>query len=142
MNTAAQKNRTVKHLKLGDNNIHILPYGFVHLNLQTLRLYGNKSLQFPLRNIAESGSDAAVLAFFADLRKGSVPVRHFKVMLVGHGRAGKSTLAKALQMKPEALRNLLQELKDKAGLLSLCCVCLFIQTILVLKALIDDVWCS
>jgi len=79
-------------------------------------------LQFPLLSTAKSGSDA-IIAFFSDLKKGSVAVCHGRIMLVGHGRAGKSTLAKALQLEPEALRNLLQELKDKAGLLSLCCVC-------------------
>jgi len=115
LSTIAQKHRTVKRLILSLNNIQILPYGFVHLNLQSLELRGNDSLRFPPENIAASGSKA-ILAFFTDLKKGSVKVRHAKIMLVGHGRAGKSTLAKALHMQPADVGGLLQELKDKAGM--------------------------
>ena len=111
---AAQKNHTIKHLDLSENHIRIRPYGFVYLNLQSLDLTKNKSLQFPPKSIADSGSKA-VLAFFDDLRKGNVKVSYAKLMLVGHGGAGKSTLAKALSMQPAALRNLLHELKAKAG---------------------------
>jgi len=111
-----QRNRTIKHLDLGYNKIAILPYGFVHLQLQSLRLYRNDSLKFPLKSIAdsESGSDD-ILAFFKDLQKGSVKVVHGKFMLIGHGMAGKSTLAKALNLSPKALGNLLRELQYKAG---------------------------
>jgi len=87
----------------------------VHLGLQSLDLDANNSLEFPPRQIAESGCDA-ILAFFTDLRKGSVTVCHGNIMMVGPGMAGKSTLAKALNMNDESLRNLLQELKDKAGM--------------------------
>jgi len=75
----------------------------------------NRSLQFPLQKIAESGSDA-ILAHFTDLRKGRIAICHSMIMVVGHGMAGKSTLAKALNMNDDSLRNLLQELKDKAGM--------------------------
>jgi len=111
----AQNHRTVKHLSLGSNNIQILPYGLVHLGLLSLSLDGNFSLQFPPKSIA-SQSDA-LIAFFNDLIKdGSVKVTRTKLMLMGHGRAGKSTLAKALTLQAAALHNLLQELKDKAGM--------------------------
>jgi len=102
------------HLRLDGNNIQVLPYGFVNLGLKSLDLRRNTYLKLPPKSIADSGL-TDILAFFQELRKGGVKVNRGKLMLVGHGRAGKSTLAKALIMKPAALRNLLQELKDKAG---------------------------
>lgn len=99
----------------------MLPYGFVNLGLKFLKLEDNESLQFPPKGIAREGSEA-VIHFFEQLQKGRVQVNHAKLMLVGHGRAGKSTLSKALTMKSDALLNLMQELKDKAGMVSQCCV--------------------
>jgi len=119
--SVVQHNHTVRHLDLGRNKIEVLPYGFIHLGLKSLRLYKNP-LKFPGKPFAKYEPDD-IISFFGDLRKGSERVRHAKLMLVGHGRAGKSTLAKALNMGDAALRGLLQELKHKAGLvLYLLCV--------------------
>jgi len=112
----SQRNHTIKHLDLSGNNIEVLPYGFVHLGLKGLELHSNGCLKFPPQTIAYSGSKA-ILSFFKDLQNDvSVKARHAKLMLVGHGMAGKSTLAKALNLTPAALRNLLRELKYKSGL--------------------------
>lgn len=112
----AQKHRTVRHLNLSHNNIQILPYGFVHLGLQSLDLSSNHSLKFPGRNLIANLDRKQTAALLGDFKKGSVPAVYAKLMLVGHGGAGKSTLAKALDMKPADLRNLLKMLKHKAGL--------------------------
>jgi len=105
----------VKHLDLSYNKIEIVPYGFVHLGLQSLKLTKNP-LKFPGTRFAKIYKPADIIKFFSDLRTGSERVRHAKLMLVGHGKAGKSTLAKALKMGAADLQKLLLQLKDRAGL--------------------------
>jgi len=123
INNISQRNRTIRRVDLSDNDIEILPYGFVHLDLESLELELCFDLKFPPINIADEGSKA-ILSFFKDLQKGSVKACHAKLMLVGHGMAGKSTLAKALNLSSAALRNLLRELQYKAGL-ALTCFCVY-----------------
>lgn len=106
----------MRHLDLEGNDIQILPYGFVNLGLQSLNLSDNASLQFPGRNLIANLSAKQTAALLGDFKKGSEKALYAKLMLVGHGGAGKSTLAKALDMKPAALCNLLKDLKHKAGL--------------------------
>jgi len=85
-------------------------------------LKGNKSLKFPPKNTAAEGSKA-ILSFFKDLQKGIVKACHAKLMLVGHGMAKvdfvarKSTLAKALNLTPAALRNLRVTIQSWFGLI-------------------------
>ena len=83
-------------LYLHDNHLSELPEDFAKLrHLQTLNLHNNRDLKIPQEVVSEGVQ--AVLDFI-----GQVPQQHWvsKLMLVGEGRHGKSSLLRALRGEP------------------------------------------
>lgn len=99
------------HLILENNQLASLPESIVNLSsLQELTLHGNEKLGLPPEVLgptyADSSNDnppakpADILKYYFATRKGSKSLREIKLILVGRGEVGKSTLADALQGKP------------------------------------------
>ncbi len=82
-------------LNLNDNQLTTLPHEICHLsNLKYLYLEGNPLITPPY-DIAEKGIDA-IRQYFADLKTGEHPLNEVKLILVGEGAAGKTSLVKKL----------------------------------------------
>ncbi|MCP4363601.1 MAG: GTPase [Chloroflexi bacterium] len=86
-------------LSLEHNRLTELPFEILQLdNLQHLNLNGNP-LRIPPPEIAERGIDDT-LDYLRDLAKGSVTRYETKLLIIGEGGSGKSSLLRALQRKP------------------------------------------
>jgi internalin A len=98
-------------LDLRNNQIKQLPEALVDLGMEIymdekLRFSGDKGiflydnpLETPPPEIIRKGKDA-VKAYFRSLEKGELPLNEAKVILVGDGGAGKTSLVKRLVGKP------------------------------------------
>ncbi|WP_417915351.1 COR domain-containing protein [Candidatus Electronema sp. JM] len=86
-------------LDLGRNQLTALPPEICQLTkLKELRLDGNPLISPPLE-IAEKGIDA-IREYFAELEKSKRPLNEVKVLLIGDGAAGKTSLVKQLFGQP------------------------------------------
>ncbi|MBN1992378.1 MAG: leucine-rich repeat domain-containing protein [Anaerolineae bacterium] len=91
---------TLQILHLADNQLNRLPPDFHQFKrLQLLSLEHNPNLRTPPPEIAAQGT-GEVLDYLRDLRHGSVTRYEAKLLLVGEGRAGKTSLLRALQGQP------------------------------------------
>jgi small GTP-binding protein len=85
----------VRELNLGHNQLTQLPPEICQLTkLKTLRLDDNP-LVSPSWEIATQGIEA-IRSYFSELKKGDQPVNEVKIILIGEGAAGKTSLTKAL----------------------------------------------
>ncbi len=99
----------LKRLDLRKNKIKELPEAIVELDMEIdvddkhgfengILLYGNP-LETPPIEIVKEGKDA-IRAYFRDLKKGEeLPLNEVKVLLVGDGEAGKTSLVKRIKGK-------------------------------------------
>ena len=86
--------RNLENLDLTDNMLTSLPRSIIKLTkLKRLSLYGNP-LQTPPWEIAEKGLDA-IRTYFEELDKGESISSLLKVLIIGDGYAGKTTLRNA-----------------------------------------------
>lgn len=97
----------LKTLALGGNKLTALPESVVDLkSLQRLRLHGNEGLNLPVEvlgpTLAESNSQnpganpADILAYYFRTRSGPRPLNEAKLILVGRGAAGKTSIVNRL----------------------------------------------
>jgi internalin A len=87
----------LQELYLSDNQLRGFPAEVGRLvSLQELYLDGNPSLQTPPAEIIVQGT-AAILAFLRDLLENSVIRYEVKLLIVGEGGTGKSSLLRALR---------------------------------------------
>jgi len=99
----------LQELNLSDNQLAALPESLGQLKvLQRLFLHGNPVLGLPGNILGPTLDDVAhgkqpadprgILAFYFGQRMGSAkPLNEVKLLLVGHGRVGKTSLSKALR---------------------------------------------
>src|SRR6185369_1856335 len=99
-------------LDLADNRLESLPESLTNLtSLRHLFLHSNPALNLPEEVLGAGHSDAglgmrpaaprAILAFyFAQQQRNAKPVNEVKLLLVGHGRVGKTSLSKAVRGNP------------------------------------------
>ena len=89
----------LQFLSLGDNQLTSLPAGLGALpRLTALDLAGNPDLAVP-REVLQAGT-AAVLTFLRARKGGSAPQWRSKVLVVGEGQVGKTSIVKALAGEP------------------------------------------
>ncbi|MCK6691573.1 MAG: TIR domain-containing protein [Thermoanaerobaculia bacterium] len=70
--------------------------------LEHIWLYGNKSLNAPPPEIVQKGNEAVLNYFREQEKSGAVYVREVKLLILGEGGAGKTTLARKLLKGREA----------------------------------------
>lgn len=104
--------RALHTLYADRNRLTALPESFRQLkSLETLFLHGNDGLGLPedvlgpawedLTGIKSAADAQAILAFyFAQRQRDAKPLNEVKLLLVGHGRVGKTSLSKALRGIP------------------------------------------
>jgi small GTP-binding protein len=86
----------LKRLNLNGNQLTTLPPEICQLtSLTALNLSGNP-LNSPPYEIAEQGIEA-IREYFAELDKGEQPLNEVKILLIGDGAAGKTSLVKQLR---------------------------------------------
>jgi internalin A len=102
----------LRELDLTNNNLETLPESLLQLRrLKDLYLHGNYKLGLSqdilgptwdeVYTDAKSPDPRAILAFYFSQRKQSAkPLNEVKLLLVGHGRVGKTSLSKALRGLP------------------------------------------
>lgn len=96
--------KNLKKLFLNDNKITRLPEEVVELGIKIKWEYQysngmileNNPLEIPPLEIVKQGTDA-VRNYFNDLKKGFVQLLHAKLLIVGNGEVGKTTLMKKLK---------------------------------------------
>jgi internalin A len=102
--------KELQTLDLRDNQLTALPESLRQLEqLKWLYLEGNPKLNLP-PSILKTANPQAILTFYFNQRKQGVePLNEVKLLLVGHGRVGKTSLSKALRsfihnpLEPETL---------------------------------------
>jgi len=92
---------SLRYLYLEYNRITALPDSLLLLNLRLLLLHGNPGLGIPAEILgAERGNNAAnakdILTYYFAQRADSRPLNEAKLILVGQGGVGKTSLVKAL----------------------------------------------
>lgn len=109
----SKKSLTQVHLRC--NGIVMVPL-HTSSELLSVLVLQNNPLRFPPYKVIEERS---LVQFFKALSKGATALRTVKVMMVGHGGAGKSTLIQALlaPLKP----NTLKEMQEKTRKCYSCC---------------------
>ncbi len=98
--------RNLLRLDLRENKIKKLPQSIIDLDIEidldeapyrgyNISLYGNP-LESPPPEIIRNGKKA-IIAYFKSLEKGEHPLNEIKILLVGDGGAGKTSLVKRLR---------------------------------------------
>jgi internalin A len=87
--------RALRVLWIKNNDLRELPKVLLELPLKELELYGNRRLQLP-ESLAREAPDEALRYYFEARTSGGAPLRELKLLLVGRGKAGKTTLIKRL----------------------------------------------
>lgn len=88
----------LKELDLQDNNLTELPVQFANLtNLQLLALHHNPLLKIPYEILAQYRNPAKIIDFYLQLRRSErKPLNEAKILIVGQGGVGKTSLIKRL----------------------------------------------
>jgi internalin A len=85
----------LKVLDLRENQLESLPRNLEHLRLERLLLNGNPALDLPDSLLERPASE--IVRYYIETRdEDSRPLRELKLLLVGRGKAGKTTLVKRL----------------------------------------------
>ncbi len=96
----------LKFLLLGHNALKELPEELRQLKLTNLQLGGNELLGLPTEMVGVDDPEATWVHMFPDdilrfyfsrLTQGDAPMQEVRVLLIGRGRVGKTSLIKALQ---------------------------------------------
>src|SRR5205085_460723 len=88
-----------------DNQLEVLPDDIKKLPLTTLGLEGNPKLGIPESILAKNGNPNQILRYYFESYGGKGhPLLELKLLLVGRGKAGKTTLVKRLSGE-EPLQN-------------------------------------
>lgn len=77
-----------------DNDLQQLPESLRQLTLEQLRIHGNPGLELPESVL--KGTPQEILSYYFESRADGRPLRELKLLLVGRGKAGKTTLVKRL----------------------------------------------
>jgi len=137
-----EMNHTITEVDLSNNDIIVLPQTFAFLtHLKKLKLFGNSNLRSPPPHVASN--QAALFAYFADIRAGSVKLKRLQLVLLGNGGAGKTTLKCALKKVLHQLHSseastsseerkcsstVLERAIERIGKTSVCMCCGFVLT--------------
>lgn len=90
--------RWLQVLKLNNNQLTSLPESLGQLKgLQVLDLRGNEGLRIPFEILVKLHEPQAILEYYFRIREGSRPLNEAKLILVGRGRVGKTSLLKKLK---------------------------------------------
>ena len=90
----------LKRLTLNNNKLTSLPSEICQLTaLEVLALSDNPSLGLS-SSVLNLEPKAILAAYFGSLKQGAKPLNEVKLLLVGHGRVGKTSLSKALRGVP------------------------------------------
>lgn len=82
-------------IHLNDNNLSSLPDGLQNLSITEIRLEGNLNLNLP-QSILNRPAQEILRYYFESRDKEGQPLLELKLLLVGRGKAGKTTLVKRL----------------------------------------------
>jgi internalin A len=98
--------RRLGSLSLDDNSLASLPLSLKMLpSLRRLFLYGNPSLEIPTEILDDPADPANILDYYFRIRSGSArPLNEAKLILVGRGEVGKTSLIERLtndQFRPQ-----------------------------------------
>ena len=86
----------VSHLFVNYNDLRTLPRSLAKLQLNTLSLFGNPALGIP-QSVLETGDPEEILSYYFESRGDEgLPLLELKLLMVGRGKAGKTTLVKQL----------------------------------------------
>jgi internalin A len=85
-------------LLLRNNHLRGLPLELDSLKLEKLDLVGNDELEIP-NSLLEEGSPSEIMRYYAACADGGQPLQELKVIFVGRGTAGKTSLLKTLSGK-------------------------------------------
>ena len=107
--------RSLRELNAARNALRCLPYSIGDMDsLTVLEVSGNPQLLLPPRSVIAAGPDA-VKQFLHESRHSGVPFSSIKLMLVGHGGAGKTTLVEGCRRLEEGpLRRAFGWMKSEA----------------------------
>ncbi len=87
----------LKELDIGGNDLATLPASVVELtNLRTLQIFGNPSLNLPPEIDRQVNDPLAVLSFYFSRLNDEEALNEAKILLVGDGEVGKTSLVKRL----------------------------------------------
>ncbi len=87
--------KNLKVIWLEGNNLEALPNGFQNLSIEEIRLDGNPDLGLPKSLLIRPPKE--ILRYYFESRaKDGQPLLELKLLLVGRGKAGKTTLVKRL----------------------------------------------
>lgn len=84
----------LRYLRLQQNDLSSLPRSLQELPLETLQLDGNPLLQLPISILRRPAPE--ILRYYFESREAARPLLELKLLLVGRGKAGKTTLVKRL----------------------------------------------
>jgi internalin A len=87
--------RTLQSLWLGNNRLTSLPEWLRELPLVQLRIEGNDNLQLPAEIVA-TNDPATILNYYRRTAAGAQPLNEFKLIFVGRGGVGKTSLVHRL----------------------------------------------
>jgi internalin A len=87
--------RKLRILSLSNNNLETLPETLIQLNISYLDLSNNPGLRIP-ESLASGPSEEILRYYFESRNEKGRPLLELKLLLVGRGKAGKTTLVKQL----------------------------------------------
>ncbi len=87
--------RKLRVILLSNNNLEVLPDGLQYLSIKDIRLKGNPKLGLP-ESILIRPAPEILRYYFESKAQDGQPLLELKLLLVGRGKAGKTTLVKRL----------------------------------------------
>jgi internalin A len=91
--------KQLRFLWIHENDLQRLPESLRQLSLHQLRIHGNPGLELPASVVKRTPQE--ILSYYFESRtEGGGPLRELKLLLVGRGKSGKTTLVKRLAGEP------------------------------------------